>query len=549
MKKIILLFITIILIISSQAQIGCLFEMDTILTPMSEPFPVNKSIVANSDGDYWISGGSLPDDSVFFEGQELSGVGDMYVMRFNSNHDLVWEKRGTTGGWFKGWTNSMAVFNNNAVVIGGHFEQSLTFETETLSNINGNVRNPFIAKFDPAGALVWMKRIHTVGLFSTGSITSVVADDLDNVFFGGNFVGTIIIGSDTITSWGGGDNFWGKMNSNGELVWVKAAGGPIGEIGMSIALDELGNMYGFGYNSNSYDSAYIDMDVGIDQTGFIVKYNTNGVQSWVVIPEQGSFWIGQQPIYGGRIKVKNGRVAVLGKIYSNEDSLVQIAGVTYQTESSEAHEVGVLVLDTAGNGLWLNSITTGLQSLGLAIEILDNGHIAAVVEGALSVDNTPLDSAGLVYMSIDGDNGNMLSYCQASQFEYYPLARAMTSYGNNVLVSGIFGHAPLQIGGIFIAKMNTLVTGVEDLTSKENGIKVYPNPASEQLNFETIKRHSVIKQIIIYDLQGRQILTRSFNQGVTGIVSIDFSNLPQGMYILSTTTDNGDVFNTVVACQ
>ena len=125
---------------------------------------------------------------------------------------------------------------------------------------------------------------------------------------------------------------------------MKAAGGTIGEIGMSIALDEVGDLYGFGYNSNSYDSAYIDMDVGIDQTGFIVKYNTNGVQSWVVIPEQGSFWVGQQPIYGGRIKVKNGRVAVLGKIYSNEDSLVQVAGVTHQTQNSEAHEVRCLDL-------------------------------------------------------------------------------------------------------------------------------------------------------------------------------------------------------------
>ena len=200
MKKMVLSIILISIVSLSQAQTGCLFEMDTIFAPRSELPAFNKSIVANSDGDYWISGGSLANDSVFYQVQELSGVGDMYVMRFNSNHDLVWEKRGTTTGWFKGWTLSMDVLTNNEVVIGGHYEQSLTFESQVIYSTNGGARNPFIAKLDANGGLVWLKRIHTAGLFSAGSITSVAADDLGNVFFGGSFSGTIIAGSDTISS-------------------------------------------------------------------------------------------------------------------------------------------------------------------------------------------------------------------------------------------------------------------------------------------------------------------------------------------------------------
>ena len=42
----------------------------------------------------------------------------------------------------------------------------------------------------------------------------------------------------------------------------------------------------------------------------------------------------------------------------------------------------------------------------------------------------------------------------------------MTAHGNNVLVSGIFGHVPLQIDGIFIAKLTTFATGVEDVPIK-----------------------------------------------------------------------------------
>ena len=210
---------------------------------------------------------------------------------------------------------------------------------------------------------------------------------------------------------------------------------------------------------------------------------------------------------------------------------------------------GVLTLDTAGNGLWLNSITTGLQSLGLAIEILDNGNLAAVVEGALAVDNIPLDSTGLVYMSINGDNGNVLSYCQATQFIDYPLTRAMTSYGNTVLVSGTFAHYPLQIGGLFIAKMNTVVTGVEDVNSKENGIKVYPNPATEQLHIELNTNYSALNRITIYDLQGRELLNKHLNESKTKNVSIDVSNLPKGMYVLRASTNEHAVFSNIVIIE
>src|SRR5690606_32352909 len=84
---------------------------------------------------------------------------------------------------------------------------------------------------------------------------------------------------------------------------------------------------------------------------------------------------------------------------------------------------------------------------------------------------------------------------------------------------------------------NTVSTEiVTQLSVEENkieaSIKIYPNPVNDYLN---VKSKKPIKQIAIYDLQGRQIKTMALTGNLT-TTKADLSSLSKGVYFVSIKT-------------
>ena len=55
---------------------------------------------------------------------------------------------------------------------------------------------------------------------------------------------------------------------------------------------------------------------------------------------------------------------------------------------------------------------------------------------------------------------------------------------------------------------------------------MYPNPTTSMLNFNSIE---IIKEIIVYDLLGNQVLVKNTSDNA---LSLDVSNLSKGMYLI-----------------
>jgi uncharacterized repeat protein (TIGR01451 family) len=65
-------------------------------------------------------------------------------------------------------------------------------------------------------------------------------------------------------------------------------------------------------------------------------------------------------------------------------------------------------------------------------------------------------------------------------------------------------------------------------------ISMYPNPTTSMLNFNSIE---IIKEIIVYDLLGNQVLVKNTSDNA---LSLDVSNLSKGMYLIKLiTVENG----------
>jgi len=85
-----------------------------------------------------------------------------------------------------------------------------------------------------------------------------------------------------------------------------------------------------------------------------------------------------------------------------------------------------------------------------------------------------------------------------------------------------------------------LVTSVASISKKNQLIKVFPNPASDQ--FSVLLNRSYSKgefSLILSTADGRTVMQKSYSGNQNGKVTMDVSVLPEGLYLLTAKTQNG----------
>jgi hypothetical protein len=70
-----------------------------------------------------------------------------------------------------------------------------------------------------------------------------------------------------------------------------------------------------------------------------------------------------------------------------------------------------------------------------------------------------------------------------------------------------------------------------------NMVKLYPNPATNQVSINSNSIAPLGSQFLLYDVLGKLVLTQTIAQQNT---NISLAHLPKGMYIYTICTPNGD---------
>lgn len=117
--------------------------------------------------------------------------------------------------------NGVCTDSDDNVIMVGYFKNTITTGAGNITS-NG-AKDAFVAKYDSAGTLLWLKNIGGAG---DDEAYSVVCDDQDNIYVGGGFFSTSITdNSITVTNNGGQDMFLAKLSPSGTTLGIKAAGG------------------------------------------------------------------------------------------------------------------------------------------------------------------------------------------------------------------------------------------------------------------------------------------------------------------------------------
>lgn len=188
--------------------------------------------------------------------------------------DIAWARKAGSIDSEQG--RAIAADTNGNIYVTGFFSDTTSFGTTNLVSAGEN--DIFVAKYDPAGNLLWARK---AGGNSYDEGRGIAVDSAGNVFITGHFQGTATFTSTNVNSSGESDVFIAKYNSQGTLVWVRKAGGNDFDEAHALALDAGGNLYLTG----SFDATATFGSTTLTNTSassdiFIAKCDANGAFLW-----------------------------------------------------------------------------------------------------------------------------------------------------------------------------------------------------------------------------------------------------------------------------
>lgn len=284
-------------------------------------------------------------------------------------------------------------------------------------------RDVFIVKLDPDGNLLWAKQFGGPG--DTGpSALAIEIDQDNNIIIGGFFNNTVDFdpgpGVYNLTSTNHFQGFVSKLNSNGDLLWVKQFGnslvGPGGCRISDIRCDSRNNIVLIGSFSGTCDFdpgpgvSNVSSSPGTAGDGFFCKLDANSNLIWVKsIGQTGSnnYFVTQTGLEIDGLD----NLLISGYFIGTFDF---DPGPGVYSATSSSYNFYVLKLDDQGNFIWARIIGADEMDTGndVVVDLANNVYIIGTFGTSVDFDpgpgvhiiNSPhYGPSGLVKLTADGN--------------------------------------------------------------------------------------------------------------------------------------------------
>jgi gliding motility-associated-like protein len=235
-----------------------------------------------------ITGTADADPSPVVSNLVSAGSIDIWVAKFSPDGNLV--SASSAGGPGDDYPTKIAIDNDEQIIVTGMFSETTDLDPGPgiAPFTASSAEDAFILKLDNSLNFVWGKQVTTTSQFYVGNIDTDPANN--NIIFNGSLYGSADFdpgtGAVTLTSGGDSDFFVASYTPSGDLNWAKKAGSLQMETGLSMAVDESGNIIMAGRYSATFDvdpdGAVIDLIPASNQgwNMYLTKFNNNGELLW-----------------------------------------------------------------------------------------------------------------------------------------------------------------------------------------------------------------------------------------------------------------------------
>jgi hypothetical protein len=479
---------------------------------------VGYSIVQTKDKGYTLAGM----DCSFTYYSEACNV---YLVHLDSMGTLKWTK--TVGGNLWDQANSMIQTDDGGYAIAG-FTDSYYNET-------------YVIRFDSMGNVKWERVIAGPGLAEGYSI--IQASDR----------GFVVAGYTAYDSTGDIDASLIKLDSWGNVVWLKTVGGKYADQANSVALSKDGGYVIAGYTQSFGDTTYGDI--------YVVKFDSSGNLKWtktfggkgadeaysIVGTTDGGYAItgastswgaGSYNIYllrldsSGNIKWARN---INGTCNNYGYSLIQARDGSFVITGITCHGGGnyiyLLRIDSSGALIWNKTIGGTVNDQGYSvIQTKDNGYAIA---GYTQSYGTGGENLCLVKLDSNGNTcSTMGTHGTIANIDTINIDSGgiVRSYSVALLDSGMVDSGGIQTN-------NCIITGEHNNSILQTSVKVLPNPNNGKFTIESSVngRESLVE---IYNVLGKKIYSNTFST-LNSSFSINLINQPSGIYMYRITDQQG----------
>lgn len=365
-----------------------------------------------------------------------AGNDDIFVSKLNSSGTWQWSVKG--GGFEGDQAQAIDIDSSNNVYIVGHFLESATFGSTTLTS-NG-FSDIVIAKLNSSGTWIWANSAGAANFDYTGGIA---VNPIDNsIYVSGQYNNSTTFGATNLAldmGRTGYDGFLAKADSNGDWVWAKDIGntgvdtfGGDGGFSNKVYSDASGNAYIMGgffkdyidfgaagqiTNSTPGDTAQHlnNALTGFPAQHYIAKSDSNGDWVWATGLGDTTYY------FSGGLAIKNSTEGYLSTGASIGHSF-SLGGTSLSGTNTFLNAVvskinlsnGVLsnVVQTTGTGgsevirdLTLDS-SDNLVLVGNSTGTSNYGSNSYISSGANDVIISNFDTTSDTFTSLQGFGGN-----------------------------------------------------------------------------------------------------------------------------------------------
>ncbi len=416
--------------------------------------------------------------TINFSTTTLAGKGneDVFLAKWDNNGNLQWAK----GFGSVNQDEGLGIYTDPAgnSYITGFFFQDITFGSIALSTFDGTM---FLAKFDPSGNCLWA---HAYG--GSGDCTGYsLCSDGTNLYAAGYFSKSASFGSISLTSNGLTDGFVMKFMPDGTPLWAKKIGGNGDDKTNAITYNN-GNLFltGSFNNSISLGSTTLTSSGGRDM--YLAKLDTAGNYAWA---KQGG---GVTNDVGKGIAVDAGGNVYVGGSFTNN---AVFGTTTYTANSSSNLDQYYAKFD--GSGAFVSLYHTQMQS---------------------DVKDLLVDAAGRILLTGDG-------YTPSTGDATQSVGLAFDNHGD-IISTGAFRSNGGLNWNVYVAKYTGNHTNAVR-TISGNSLRVYPNPVSEAITVEGLKKGQCID---IRNITGQLMMSRIASASIEKFTTL---SLMPGTYFIS----------------
>jgi hypothetical protein len=362
-----------------------------------------------------------------------AGLEDIFILKSDASGNFLWVKQiGNTG------SDEAYYISENAgnLYITGDFSNTVDFDPGASSTYlsSAGATDVFILKLDSSGNLIWARSVGGTGFEYAYSVGT---DGSGNIYVTGYFLGTADFdpsaGTAYLTSAGGADIFFSKLDASGNFVWAKSVGGTYDDHGKSV-IDGSGNIYTTGY---FYGTVDFDPSAGVT---YLTSSGMNDVSVFKLDASGNFIWA--KPVGGVNDDLAYDIVVdPAGNVYStgSYDGTVDFdpgAGTYNLTAVPGGSDIFIFKLDPAGSFLWAKSMggSDYDYSNGIAIDAASNVYVTGNFAGTADFDPSP-GTFNLTSVPTSYANEFIVKLDASGSFLWAQAVNGTSSsYGNSVIV-------------------------------------------------------------------------------------------------------------------